>query len=67
MTHTGIIDIDKLNHALDEIQKTIYNAEPIIRCKDCIHYDDWDTCDRFDEEMTVDDDGFCMWAERKEE
>lgn len=41
-------------------------GEELIRCKDCIHYDDWDICDRTGDEMQVEADGFCKWAERGE-
>ena len=72
----GIIDIDKLNHALDEIQMAIYNAEPIIRCKDCKYF----TRDSitgvtipgteyciFTMNNRIEENDFCSRAEKKDE
>lgn len=41
------------------------DAVPVIRCKDCKHWDGVDTCDVID--APVWDDDFCSLAERKEE
>ena len=47
--------------------------EAIVRCRDCRHYHaEINGCDEFgdiwhDEYANVEPDGFCAWAERKEE
>ena len=57
-----------------DAQPTI-DAVPVIRCKDCKHYEqdfgnDWGVCCKWvinQIGFTVDKDGFCYKAERKEE
>lgn len=47
--------------------------EKIVRCRDCVHLDNWDysdgsirhVCENF-KFMDVEPDGFCAWAERRE-
>ena len=48
--------------------------ERVIRCRDCAHFHEWDapeghyeTCDRGPSNNWVGEDGFCAWAEPKEE
>ena len=48
--------------------------ERVIRCRDCAHFHEWDapeghyeTCDRGLSNNWVGEDGFCAWAEPKEE
>lgn len=48
--------------------------ERVIRCRDCAHFHEWDapeghyeTCDRGPSNNWVGDDGFCAWAEPREE
>ena len=48
-----------------EIQKRMdleLNAEPVVRCKDCIYYHD-DIC----KVQSNNDRGYCAWGERKED
>ena len=59
--------------ALIDMHKTV-DAVPVIRCKDCKHYDGYychnkwwgDGCGNYTPPIK-DEDGFCDWAERKEE
>ena len=47
-----------------------WNAELIgelIRCKDCKHYAGGTACFSTDAMFTANEDGYCSWAERKEE
>ena len=55
--------IEKAVNALPSAQPTV-DAVPVIRCKDCKHWDGVDTCDVID--APVWDDDFCSMAERKE-
>lgn len=47
-----------------------YNYPELIRCKDCRYSYEGCTkyvCERTFHEFTVEPDGYCAWAERKEE
>ena len=39
-------------------------AEPVVRCKDCIHYKGLAECDVIGDCMGT--DGYCAWGERRE-
>ena len=44
--------------------KTRWSAEPVVRCKDCKHYNaNHIECSRYG----LKDDDFCSWGERKED
>lgn len=56
-----------------ELSAWYVNSEPIVRCRDCIHFDSrpgYQLCRR---DMSCDElavyaepDGFCKWGERRE-
>lgn len=51
-----------------EAEPTV-DAVPVIRCNDCKYaYKAFNsyTCQRVFHPFTIEDDGFCSWAERKE-
>ena len=62
-------------HVLTAIERTpTVDVVPVIRCKDCKHSEPWYRdrmrCSMWDEEgnlVCVWDDGFCSYAERKED
>ena len=64
----------------DEPAKVVYDGwnvriewdfvqrEPIVRCRDCRHYEDYSgCCMRRYQPMAATPDGFCAWAERRAE
>ncbi|MBR2096584.1 MAG: hypothetical protein IJ907_01890 [Prevotella sp.] len=60
---------DIVEHALETLSTA--DAVPVIRCKDCkfAHliepHDDWWECEH--DKRVLHSDGFCSWAERREE
>ena len=56
-----------------ELNAWYIESEPIVRCRDCKHYElhpgGIDACNREHEEsdwyMIVEPEGFCSWGERK--
>ena len=63
-------------HRNDEgdVECVYEQRERVIRCRDCAHFHEWDapeghyeTCDRGPSNNWVGEDGFCAWAEPKEE
>lgn len=52
-----------------ELNAWYVNSEPIVRCRDCKHYEDYTgCCTRRDyvAPMAVTAGGFCAWGERRE-
>ncbi len=65
-TYSGYIASHFARRMIEELP----SAQPeIIRCKDCKYaYKTFNsyTCQRVFHPFTIEDDGFCSWAERKE-
>ena len=62
------------DNGIGEIVQTCDKKERVIRCRDCAHFHEWDapeghyeTCDRGPSNNWVGDDGFCAWAEPRDE
>ena len=65
--YNGFSDTYDKARIIDEIdaQPTI-DAEPIVRCKDCKHFDgSYPMCCRFEE--TFEPDGYCSFGEKIDE
>lgn len=69
-------DKDCKQNAIDMLKKApTVDAVPVIRCKDCKfsmsgidkYNERYILCQLHERSYGVIDDGFCMWAERKEE
>lgn len=51
-----------------ELNAWYVESEPIVRCSDCEHYDDYiGCCTRPRRPMASMPDGFCAWGERREQ
>ena len=58
-----------------ENEVCIDEHQPIVRCRDCNHYDHWDASGPYKEKHVcgywdyyeINPDGFCAWGERKDE
>lgn len=73
------IDYDKLYHAVmdaelsstdedmifDLMDRSTVDAVPVVRCRECTHYNGHWNCDYFCEAVL--DDDFCSYGERKTE
>lgn len=47
-----------------------YKVEPIVHCKECKYWNDWQAhtyCGRFDEYDFMPSDGYCSYGRRKDE
>ena len=69
----GILTVDYLNWILDHEEPAV-DAVPVIRCKDCIHYDGhychnkwWGDGYGSYTPPIKEENGYCDWAERKED
>ena len=63
---------EALSHAMRDVMSLPQvDAVPVIRCKDCKYYllghDNQFYCFKHDDDILWQDDGFCSFAERKEE
>ena len=60
-----------LYEMLKEFEKPVADVVPVVRCRDCKHYDgDFCNNDQWwndDSYITVDDDDFCSYGERKDQ
>lgn len=70
LTGDGGIDINDFDEKLKSMPTV--DAVPVIRCKDCKNSDPWYADERrcflwSENGISVFDDGFCNYAERKEE
>lgn len=65
LTGDGGIDINDFDEKLKSMPTV--DAVPVIRCKDCKHYAGGTACFKTDAMFTASEDGYCSWAERKEE
>lgn len=43
------------------------DAEPVVRCKDCVHFCDGICNDAHVDVIYVDDNDYCSWGERRED
>lgn len=74
-----LIDYDKLYHAVmdaalsstdedmifDLMDRSTVDAVPVVRCRECTHYNGHWNCDYFCEAVL--DDDFCSYGERRTE
>lgn len=60
----GDTDVNQVEIAIDKSRADVVK---VVRCKDCIHYDEhnrWQ-CDRFGQSVNADD--YCSYGERKDD
>lgn len=67
LTFDGGIDINEFDKKLKSMPTV--DAVPVIRCKDCKHYNGllYTLCSNSGMNVIDDEEDYCSWAERKEE
>ena len=61
-----IVEAETLSDLIDHGRYSV-SSRPLIRCKDCKHYLYPHGCGHIDGMATSQKDGFCSYAERREE